>query len=38
MQAASVAVHEPARRVCYEFAERCDPVLQRHLQANPLKV
>ena len=29
MQAAPVAVDEPARRVCDELAERCDAVLQR---------
>ena len=30
VQAAAVAVHEAARRVGDELAERCDAVLQRH--------
>src|ERR1700694_5107061 len=32
MQAAAVAVHEPARRVCDELAERRDTILERHVR------
>src|SRR5688572_3594613 len=33
VEAAAIAVDEPARRVCNELAERCHAVLERHCRA-----